>query len=148
MHQDIWIHLSLDCLFSNLFRLTSKNKHQSMHHWPFVRRIHWSLALCEENPLVSTQRASKAESISLSWHHHGPLARYVKLRVTHAPGMPGAFSPPPRVSNPDMHHDTCVTHVPWCMPGSLTSGFLWSWWRGKTFPAFPPHAQSAILRIW
>ena len=22
-------------------------------------------------------------------------------------------------------------HVPWCMPGSLTSGFLWSRWRGK-----------------
>ena len=45
--------------------------------------------------------------------------------------MPRAFSPPPRVSDPDMHHNTCVTHVPWCMPGSLTSGFLWSWWRGK-----------------
>ena len=28
-----------------------------------------------------------------------------------------------------MHHGTCVTHVPWCMPGSLTSGFLWSRWR-------------------
>ena len=26
---------------------------------------------------------------------------------------------------------TCVTRVPWCMPGSLTSGFLWSRWRGK-----------------
>ena len=26
---------------------------------------------------------------------HGPLTRYVKLRVVHAPGMPGAFSPPP-----------------------------------------------------
>ena len=25
----------------------------------------------------------------------------------------------------------CVTHVPWCMPGSLTSGFLWSQWREK-----------------
>ena len=25
--------------------------------------------------------------------HHGPLARYVKLRVAHAPGMPGTFSP-------------------------------------------------------
>ena len=61
----------------------------------------------------------------------GPLARYVKLRVVHAPGMPGTFSPPPRVSDPDMHHGTCVTHVPWCMPGSLTSGFLWNWWRGK-----------------
>ena len=24
---------------------------------------------------------------------HGPLARYVKLRVAHAPGMPGTFSP-------------------------------------------------------
>ena len=24
-----------------------------------------------------------------------------------------------------------VTHVPWCMPGSLPSGFHWSRWRGK-----------------
>ena len=24
-----------------------------------------------------------------------------------------------------------VTHVPWCMPGSLTSDFLWSSWWGK-----------------
>ena len=62
---------------------------------------------------------------------HGPLTRYVKLRVAHALGMPGTFSPPPRVSDPDMHHGTCVTHVPWCMPGSPTSGFLWSQWRGK-----------------
>ena len=42
-----------------------------------------------------------------------------------------AFSPPPLVSDPDMHHGTCVTHVPWCMRGSLTRGFLWSRWRGK-----------------
>ena len=62
---------------------------------------------------------------------HGPLARYVKLRVAHAPGMPGTFSPPPLGSDPDMHHDTCATHVSWCMPGSLTSVFLWSRWRGK-----------------
>ena len=26
---------------------------------------------------------------------HGPLARYVKLWIAHAPGMPGTFSPPP-----------------------------------------------------
>ena len=79
---------------------------------------------------------------------HGPLTRYVKLRFAHAPGIPGTFSPPSRVSDPDMHHGTCVTHVPWCMSGSLTSGFLWSRWRGKTFPAFPAHAQPAIFRIW
>ena len=26
------------------------------------------------------------------------------------------------VSDPCMHHDTCVTHVPWCMSGLLTRG--------------------------
>ena len=62
--------------------------------------------------------------------------------------MPGTFSPPSRVSDPDMHHGTCVTYVPWCMPGSLTCGFLWSRWRGGMFPAFPAHAQLAILRNW
>ena len=62
---------------------------------------------------------------------YGLLARYVKLRFAHAPGMPGTFSPTPRVRDPDMHHGTCVTHVPWCMSGSLTSGFLWNRWWGK-----------------
>ena len=71
-----------------------------------------------------------------------------KIAGAHAPGMPGTFSPSPQVSDPDMHHGTCVTHVPWCMPGSLTSSFLWNRRRGKTFPAFPAHAQAAILRIW
>ena len=71
-----------------------------------------------------------------------------KIAGAHAPGMPGTFSPSPQVSDPDMHHGTCVKHVPWCMPGSLTSGFLWNRRRGKTFPAFPAHAQPAILRIW
>ena len=54
---------------------------------------------------------------------NGPLASLVKSRVPHAPGT---FPPVPRVSDPDMHHGTCVTHIPWCMTGSLTNGFLWS----------------------
>ena len=62
---------------------------------------------------------------------HGPLTRYAKLRVAHAPGMPETISSPPLVSDPDMHHGTCLTHVAWCMSGSLTSGFLWNRWRGK-----------------
>ena len=41
------------------------------------------------------------------------------------------FPPAPQFSDPDMHHGTCVTHVPWFMPGSLNSGFLRSRWRGK-----------------
>ena len=63
-------------------------------------------------------------SFSLLWPN-GPLTRYLKLRFAHAPGMPGTFSPAPWVSDPGMHHGMCVMHVPWCMPGSLTSDFLW-----------------------
>ena len=90
-----------------LMFVQARNKEsKALHYWSFVLGI-W-------------QRAS-----------NGPLARYVKLRVAHAPGMPGTFSPPAWVNDPDMHHGTCVTHVPWCMPGSLTCGFLWSWCREK-----------------
>ena len=70
-------------------------------------------------------------SNSLSCSLHGPLIGYVKSRVVYAPRTPGTFSPPPRVSDPDIHHGTCVMHVSWCTPGSLTSGFLWNRWRGK-----------------
>ena len=41
----------------------------------------------------------------------------------------------PLVSDPDIHHGTCVMHVPWCMSGPPAQG------GGKTFPAFPAHAQ-------
>ena len=51
----------------------------------------------------------------------GPLTRYIKLWVVHAPRMPGTFSPPP-TSKETMHHGMCVAHVPWCMSGSLTRG--------------------------
>ena len=48
----------------------------------------------------------------------------------------------PPVSDHGMHHGTCGTHVPWCMSGSLTGAV------GEAFPAFPAHAQPAILCIW
>ena len=60
------------------------------------------------------------------FQYNGPFTRYVTLRVAHAPRMPGVFSPLLLVSDPDMHHGTCVTHVPGYMPESLTSHFLWS----------------------
>ena len=34
-------------------------------------------------------------NLSVNPSIHGPLTRYVKLRVTHVPRMPGTFSPPP-----------------------------------------------------
>ena len=69
----------------------------------------------------------------LHTYDQGPLTRYVKMWVAHAPGMSGTFSTPLRVSDPDIVtwlHGTCMMHVPSCMPGSLTIGFLWSRWRG------------------
>ena len=35
---------------------------------------------------------------------------------------------PAGVSGPDMHHGTCLMHVPWCMLGLLTSSFRWNRW--------------------
>ena len=43
----------------------------------------------------------------IALHDRGPFTRYVKLRVAHAPGMPGMLSPP-RVSDSDMHNGSCV----------------------------------------
>ena len=53
------------------------------------------------------------EPIKTSHPRHGPLTRYVKLRVAHAPEMPGKFSPPPTLKE-------TVRHVPSCMSRSLT----------------------------
>ena len=37
--------------------------------------------------------------------------------------MAGTFSPPQRISDPDMHHGTWMRFVPWSMLGSLTQRF-------------------------
>ena len=145
-------HKLWDCLFSRLFWFTSKKTSK-------LRVI----GLCEGNSPVTiefpAQKASNAEKVPIWWRHHGghvylrpvspyhgSLARYVKLRVVHAPGMPGTFSPPPRVSYPDMRHGTCVMHVPRCMSGLLTSGFIWSRWRGKR--SRHSRRMRTILRIF
>ena len=43
---------------------------------------------------------------------------------------------------PGMHQGTCVTHVPWCMSGSLTRG------GGENFPGIPGACSTHNLRIW
>ena len=68
--------------------------------------------------------------------YHGPLIKYVKLWVVHAPGMPGTFRRhrfrrKPLVSDPGMLHGTWVTDVPWCMWASLTGG------GGENVPGIP-----------
>ena len=46
------------------------------------------------------------------------------------------------VSDPGMHHGTCITHVLWCMSGSLTGG------GGEKAFGIPSACAPAILRIW
>ena len=48
----------------------------------------------------------------------------------------------PLDSDPGMHHGACVTHVPWCMSGSLTRG------GGKNVPGISGACGTTILRIW
>ena len=52
------------------------------------------------------------------------------------------FQRKPLVGDPGMHHGTCVTHVPWCMSGSLTCG------DGENVPGIPGACAPATLRIW
>ena len=52
------------------------------------------------------------------------------------------FQRKPLVSDPDMHHGTCVTHVPWCMSGSHTCG------NGENVIGIPGACAPGILRIW
>ena len=92
-----------------------------------MRFVLYRFEMCQTRKM-SVKFQSDYSTMTL-WHES--LARYAKVRVAHAPGMPGTFSPPLRVSDSDMHHGTRVTHVSLCMPGSLNSGFLLIRWRGK-----------------
>ena len=87
----------------------------------------WSMAMVAK--VMAACVASS--SVATTWFVVWASCKMGKLQVAHAPGMPGTFSPPHWVRDPDTHQGTCVRHVALCMPGSLTSGFLWRRWRGK-----------------
>ena len=81
-------------------------------HWAPVNKLQWNfnqnsylfiqenafkIVVCEmmsisSRPRYGTPLVSKHIFIN---RFNGPLTRYVKLRVAHAPGMPGALSSPP-----------------------------------------------------
>ena len=74
---------------------------------------------------------------------NGPLARYVKLRVAHSPGMfpHHQLHIKPLINDPSMHHGTCVTHVPWCMSGLLIRG------GGESVPGIPLRMHNANFYV-
>ena len=90
--------------------VTSLNVHGSLTQ-PYVIRI-FQKVQCQMLVLTTMQL-----------QQHGPLTRYVKLRVAQAPGtFPLPLHRTPLSSDPGIHHGMFVTHVPWCMSGSLTRG--------------------------
>ena len=122
-----WLKLYGDLLqlFRDIFQLDRDIFQSDRSRW--LEFWHKRPTICMDHQFKSSMRCWS----QLPEHRPWGSCRYAKLWVAHAPGMPGTFSQPPQVSDPDMQHGTCVTHVPWSMPGSLTSGFLWRRWRGK-----------------
>ena len=75
------------------------------------------------------------------WSSHGPLTRYVKLQVAHAPGMPGTFSPAADFKwNRWLAIPACITARAWrtCRDACRDRSPAVT---GKTFPAFSAHAH-------
>ena len=72
--------------------------------------------------------------VSRTYHDsvwHGPRTRYVKLRVVHAPGMPGKFSPPPISKETASYRSRHASrHVRDARAGMYV-GIANPWWRGK-----------------
>ena len=72
---------------------------------------------------------------------HGPLTRYVKLQVAHAPGMPGTFSYAADFNgNRYLATPACITARAWRTCRDACRDRLHAV-TGKTFPAFPAHAH-------
>ena len=88
--------------------------------WHRTSESLWNCCARERNG----QGGHHGRAWALQWRHNGPLTRYAKLRVAHAPGTFPRHRLQRKllVSDTSMHHGTCVTHVPWCMSGSLARG--------------------------
>ena len=87
---------------------------------------------CERGPRHDRQQSfGKHNNDTTKNTPEWPSCQIRKIAGCACAGIAWNVSPPPRFSDPDRHHGTCVTHVPLCIPGSLTSGFFWSRWRGK-----------------
>ena len=115
--------------------------------WPFNESVNRYIEIVSCNYDLVNRNCDLA---NYHWHNRLLWASYQirKIAGCACAGNAGNVFPrrrflrEPLVSDPGMHHGTCVTHVPWCMPGSLTCG------DGENVPGIPGACASAILRIW
>ena len=125
-------------------------------HSPSLWAIHYSLhdIRCTKNQEVLSTRIPLSKPriqawphifrslFNLTWlHSMGPLIRYVKLWVAHAPGMSGTFSPAADFQG------NCWIAIPACITASASCTCRDACRdrlpavAGKTIPAFPAHAH-------
>ena len=105
--------------------------------WPAYAYLTHSMLLL----LIAWRRKDQMWICSLLY---GPLTRYVKLQVAHAPGMPGTFSPAADFKgNRWLAIPACITARAWrtCRDACRDRFPAVT---GKTFPAFPAHAHPQI----
>ena len=125
----VWLSVCLSTVDCICIRRYSMGKFMPGQSWSYFAN---DIIKCiVSNKICNSRKANSHKRVPLDLTEHGTFVRYVKLRIVYAPGRSGTFSSPPRVSDPDVHHGTCVTHVPCWMSESLTRGFLWTQWRGN-----------------
>ena len=117
-----------------------------INDFSIIIQIRWKIGL-RVTPLqgiIQLQNFAHVTAAHLSWASY----QIRKIAGCACAGNAGnvfpcrRFQRKPLVSDPGMHHGTCVTHVPWCMSGSLTCGDR------ENVPGIPGACAPAILRIW
>ena len=123
-------------------------------HVSKVHKFNWNMEHCDENEwitsnemtgiwlrlrsmhgleLITWKKITGQSSERLALVETVRYLQHVKsLRVAHAPGMPGTFSPPPTSKEIASYRSRHASrHVPWYMSGSITRG------GGENFPGIP-----------
>ena len=114
--------------FTNMLTVGSTNRigwqifewNQRLELTDYVRVGHWICASCQIRKIAGCACTENAGNVF-------PRRRFQRK---------------PLVSDPGMHHGTCVTLVPWCMSRSLTCG------DGENVPGIPGACAPAMLCIW
>ena len=111
--------------FQNVARLKSADDPANVISWFYE-------AVSINGTIAYMPRGSSVAPIQHNSSYNGPLTRYANMRVAHAPGMSGTFSPPPTSKQTASWRSRPASrHVPWCRSGSLTRG------GGENVPGIP-----------
>ena len=76
------------------------------HRWVNISEVRPSSKMIFHDFIICNVCHFSHSYLTMGSSTHGPLTRYVKLRVAHALGMSGMFSPPPTSKKP-LVRDAC-----------------------------------------